>query len=514
MRGHGAFLCVARFHSNANIFGGLVIAFTRRVILTAGAAAAGAYVSRRISSNGPTLDGVEMIIPEGGGNTLNDASRLSQTPIHKHVIVREKPGDALLSALRTELRAATSANRPVNVAAARHSMGGQSIPRGGHAITFEIPWVEPGDGIYRVHAGARWRDVIAALHPVGLAPKVMQANNDFGIGATFSVNAHGWATPHGPMGSTVRSLKILLADGSHISASATENSDIFAAAMGGYGLFGIITELEVEAAQSELYEPTFQSMHADNFSEAFQNAVLQVPMAYGRLNVDRSGFFSDALLLTYRPSVGEISDLSPPSVALTSLKRQIFRSQTTNEWAKRRRWGVETGLGPLISGPISRSALMNESVNALLRQSDPNRTDIIHEYFVTPERFNEFLVACREIIPGSYQELLNVTLRWVEQDSASVLSYAPRGSRIASVMSFSQEMTARAEADMASMTRRLIDAVLALGGSYYLPYRPHATVEQFVKGYPRATEFVKLKRDLDSGLLFRNALWDNYLSDM
>ena len=175
--------------------------------------------------------------------------------------------------------------------------------------------------------------------------------------------------------------------------------------------------------------------------------------------------------------------------------------------------GGETGIGASLQGAASRSSLMNEPVMTL-DDRDPTRTDILHEYFVTPDRFADFLATCRAIIPDSYQELLNITLRWVEQDSTALLSYAPDGPRIASVLLFSQEMTARAEADMAWMTARLIDAVHAIGGSYYLPYRPHATVEQFRQGYGRAAEFVALKRQYDPGLLFRNALWDKYLGDI
>jgi hypothetical protein len=142
------------------------------------------------------------------------------------------------------------------------------------------------------------------------------------------------------------------------------------------------------------------------------------------------------------------------------------------------------------------------------------RTDISHEYFVAPERFNDFLIACRENIPNSYRELLDITLCWLEQDPVSILSYAPLGPRIAATLSFSQEMTERAEADMTAMTRRLIDAVHGIGGSCYLPYRPHATAAQFTKGYSRAPEFATLKRGIDPNLLFRNALWDGYMSEL
>ena len=114
------------------------------------------------------------------------------------------------------------------------------------------------------------------------------------------------------------------------------------------------------------------------------------------------------------------------------------------------------------------------------------------------------------MIPQSYQELLNVTLRYVAADPDAMLSYAPVP-RIAAVMLFSQEMTARAEADMARMTQSLIDRVLDIGGSYYLPYRLHATGTQFARAYPGATAFAAQKRALDPRLILRNALWDKYL---
>ena len=150
---------------------------------------------------------------------------------------------------------------------------------------------------------------------------------------------------------------------------------------------------------------------------------------------------------------------------------------------------------------------------ATLDDRDPLRTDILHEYFVSPDRFAEFVALCQEIIPSSFQELLNITLRFVDTDRDSVLAYATEP-RIAAVMLFSQEKTMRAEADMARMTARLIDGVLAIGGTYYLPYRPHASVAQFQQGYPRVAEFLQVKRETDPSLTFRNGLWHNYLSKL
>jgi FAD/FMN-containing dehydrogenase len=344
----------------------------------------------------------------------------------------------------------------------------------------------------------------------------MQSNNDFGVASTFSVNAHGWAVPFGPAGSTVRRMKLLTADGDLIACSRHENAELFRLAMGGYGLFGILTELELEMVPNVLLDPSFREMPAGELGPAFADALSgdsTIQMAYGRLNVDRDSFFSDGLLITYRPADDQTDiPAAQGSGFVSRMSRHMFRAQLGNEPAKRIRWGIETTLAQAISGTATRNSLLNEPV-VTLDDRDPDRTDILHEYFVSPKSFPAFIEACREVIPASYQELLNVTLRFVAADRESVLSFAP-GPRIAAVMLFSQEMTARAESDMRRMTQALIERVVANGGAYYLPYRPHASRDQFVRAYPRAREFAAAKRRHDPGLIFRNNFWDGYFAEL
>ncbi|MEM9970956.1 MAG: FAD-binding protein, partial [Pseudomonadota bacterium] len=163
---------------------------TRRSLLLAGGAALGYGAGRFWAPEVSRLDGVPRLEPPTDPTLsiqplmLDDASQLMATPIHVH----KRPtahGDALVEAFRAELAAARADNRPVCVSAARHSMGGQSIPRGGHAITVDDAWIEldAAAGIYRANGGARWRDVINALDPMGFSPAVMQSNHDFGIAA-------------------------------------------------------------------------------------------------------------------------------------------------------------------------------------------------------------------------------------------------------------------------------------------------------------------------------------------
>ncbi len=490
----------------------------RRTLLFAVGAFAGGWAARRYGAALPSRDGTRPIGGPGGESTLNDASGLSETPIFRHVVLRDDPGEALVAAIRAEIAAARAAGRPVNVGAARHSMGGQAIPRDGHALSLDNGWIVPdtANARMRVHAGARWSQVIAALDPLGFGPRVMQSNHDFGVAATFCVNAHGWPVREGPMGATVRGFDMVLPGGDLVRCSRTENAGLFGMSMGGYGLTGAITAMEIDIAPNLRLEPRFEEMPAADFAARFMAAVddPDVNMAYGRLNVDRARFFESALLVTYRPATDQ-SGLPPArgSTTLSRLARHVYRAQLGREPVKRFRWWTETDLGPRFArGPVTRNSLINEPV-LTLDDRDPTRTDILHEYFVAPERFGDFLDVCRRVIPASYQEFLNVTLRFVDTDAESWLSYAPVP-RIAAVMSFSQEMTARAEADMARMTRDLIDGIAGIGGAYYLPYRPHAQLDQFARAYPRAAEFAAAKRRLDPAGIFRNNLWDRYLEPL
>ena len=79
-------------------------------------------------------------------------------------------------------------------------------------------------------------------------------------------------------------------------------------------------------------------------------------------------------------------------------------------------------------------------------------------------------------------------------------------------MLFSQEMSTRSELDMQRMTRALIERVLEIGGTYYLPYRLHASDDQFRRAYPTAEAFVNSKRRIDPDLIFRNRMWDQYMA--
>ncbi|MEZ5877945.1 MAG: FAD-binding oxidoreductase [Tepidamorphaceae bacterium] len=495
------------------------MSLTRRTVLFAAGAAAGVAGAKWLGGSPVTGTAYPPAVDAAGKTVLNDASLLNPTPVAKHITINADPTAELIAQLRVELAEAKAAGRPFVASAARHSMGAQSLARDATALTLDQTWIEPDTaaGTYRVAAGARWGEIIRRLDEAGFSPKVMQSNNDFGIASTFAVNAHGWPVPHSAFGSTVRSLRLMRHDGEVITCSRTQNADQFNLAMGGYGLNGVIIDLDVEMVPNKRLIPTYETMAGVDFGTRFVEALKadeRIEMAYGRLDITLERFFDEALLITYVPADDQ-SDLPAASGSgfISKASRPLFRHQVDSDTVKGFRWFLETEINPVLSsGGVTRNSLMNEPV-ITLDDRDPTRTDILHEYFVPPERFGEFVAACKDVIPSSYQQLLNITLRFVDTDTDSVLAYA-RGPRIAAVMLFSQEMTVRGEADMARMTSALIERTLDIGGTYYLPYRLHADQAQFERGYPRAGVFVSGKREADPDLMFRNALWDRYMAHM
>jgi FAD/FMN-containing dehydrogenase len=444
---------------------------SRRQLLAAGAVGAALLSQARQGRSAPGA-------PKPQPVTLNDASRLNPTPVAHNITVPVSDDRRIVAELRSVLKEAAADKRPLCMGGARHSMGGQSLPRDGFATALTAVTIEPDtqNRQYRVRAGTRWRDVIAALDPLGFSVAVMQSNSDFSVGGTLSVNAHGWPVRYGPFCSTVKSFRLLLADGSLVTCSRSENEELFRLVVGGYGLFGIIVDADVEMVENTQMLPTFAVMPAASVADRFIMAATEpgVRMAYGRLSVAREDFLQQGFVVSYRPAaaLGKRPPTAQRNKAYSFVSRTLFRSQIGSERGKSARWYAETVLLPRAANrPITRNSILSYPVS-VLAETDPRRTDILHEYFLPADRFEDFLKACRMLIPPS-QDLLNVTLRYVDADKDALLAFAP-APRIAAVMLFNYAATQDADMAMQQMTEQLIDAVLALGGSFYLPYRLHA----------------------------------------
>jgi FAD/FMN-containing dehydrogenase len=115
----------------------------------------------------------------------------------------------------------------------------------------------------------------------------------------------------------------------------------------------------------------------------------------------------------------------------------------------------------------------------------------------------------RKIFKQYGVDVVNVSIRHTMPDHGSFLTWAPE--EVFAFGIYYKQGTAEQEKTMVgTWTRELIDAVLSVGGRYYLPYQLHATQEQFHRAYPRANELFAVKQQVDPTNRFRNKLWDKY----
>ena len=454
------------------------------------------------------------IVPTPPGK-INDASRLDETSVAKiwKIPADEKAAEAQLAGL---LQFARTNHLKVSIAGARHSMGGHVIYPDGIVIDmlpFNRMELDGTNLVLHVQAGARWSEVIPFLNAHGLSVEVMQSNDDFSIGGSLSVNCHGWQFNRPPIDCTVQSFRLMLADGTIVKCSRTENPELFSLVLGGYGLFGIILDADLRVVPNEKYKIERVTVPAADYAKMLAgktSATNDVAMVYGRLRVTQKDFLQDGILNIFHrlPASNFLaSALGEPKSR--NLQRMIFRGGVGSDYGKELRWDAEKYFSAVFSGDIfERNAILYEP-SGWFSDHSTNTTDILVECFVPPAQFEPLLVELRKIIPGNRADLLNATVRDINRDDDSFLGYADKN-MISLVMLFSQVRDAQGEEKMSKLTQEIVAAALRHDGRYYLPYRLHATPEQFNAAYPQAKKFFKLKRKYDPDELFQNEFYLKY----
>jgi FAD/FMN-containing dehydrogenase len=442
---------------------------------------------------------------------VDDASRLNRTKVAGDQVLAEKQLQQLLLRARSE-------NLPVSIAGARHSMGGHTIAPGGIVVqmdSFSHMSLNIAADILTVGSGTLWSEVLAYLDQHNRSVAVMQSNDSFTVGGSLSVNCHGWQVGRSPFVSTVESFRLMTADGEIRNCSRSENPELFSLAAGGYGLFGVILDVRLHVVPNERYRVERAIFPAENYEKEFAERVEASPdaaMAFGRLCVvpGERTFLREAILTSLHRDPtpdGSIPSMSP--IKDGGITRAIYRSSIGSDYGKSLRWIAEKNIATAIFGShFSRNQVLHNGVDRLQERS-ADRVDILHESFVPKGKLAAFLDRLRSIIPRHDVDLLNVTVRSISRDRDTVLRYA-EGDMFALVFLFNQPLSPDADRKLEAATSEIIDAALDLGGSYYLPYRLHATGEQFGRAYPRAREFFERKSAYDPSGLFQNGFSKKY----
>lgn len=395
-----------------------------------------------------------------------------------------------------------------------HSAGGQSFAEGALMVDVRgldrVLAFDPEAGTIRLQAGATWAAVTAACEPHRLGPPTKQEFETFTIGGSLAANAHGKSIDHGPLIAGVRSLRLLTADGEIVRASREENAELFRAAIGGYGLLGVVLEATLDLVEDRPVENTERVMLdieplLDRYLERVAHRD-RTPLCYGFLDRDfRRGFF---VAYTYadgspKRSLHELGRHEPPPALFNALVALQRRSALVRGHVLRVLWAGTRGRELTLR---SRRLLLWDEPPAALSGT------VLQKYIVPVGRFKAFVGRAGQVVRrhGNSLPLLSPHFRFIPGGDEALLPLAPSDSACLILSHLTRPGDRSWRQTFERATGELLEACLDEGGRHYLTFDSVASREQLVRAYPRWDEFVELKRRVDPRGLFTNRFFEQY----
>ncbi len=456
------------------------------------------------------------------GGFANDASHFNKTAVYGVVKIANE------NDIREPLKIARENNLKITCAGQQHSMGGQTFTHGGLVLDlrdFNRIKLEKEHKLVNLQSGARWWQLQQLLDKESLSVKSMQSINIFSIGGSLSVNGHGIDPMPGPFAPTVRAMRVMLSNGEVVKTTQTENPELFRHVLGGYGLFGVILDVDLDVVDNEIYSRQAVYMDYKDYPAYYRNKMENkddIGLVFGRLSVSPRSFLRETAVHVYSKAKfdGPLPPLMPAKYEW--LSRLIINFSKTGGTGRWLRWTLEKFVEPSLHQCITRNQAMNQRDAVCLASRNEemyddmaylkNRlrdSDILQEYFIPNDRMPEFVDDLRAVVQRDKANLLNVTIRTVHKDTVTALPYAKQD-MFSFVLYFNVGFNDRDNEILERTTADLIDTAEKAGGTYYLPYQLFYSKEQLRKAYPEIDEFFAAKRKYDPTGLFSNKFYEKY----
>ena len=414
-----------------------------------------------------------------------------------------------------ELQNTIKNSEKVSIGGGRFSMGGQTASNGTTHIDLRnlnkiIAFSAEGKTI-KVEAGIRWCDIQKFVDQHDLSVKIMQTYANFTVGGSLSVNCHGRYIGLGAVILSVRSIEVILADGTLDFCSPTDNSELFYACVGCYNAVGVIATVEFDLAENLPVKRIFKKLKRDEYLSFFSKKVSK-----NKNVIFHNGDIYPPQYKNIRAVSWVLTDDKPtvrtrlmPLAGAYPLERYFINAFSKSDFGKWRREHIIDPLVYLKTKIHWRNYEAGYDVLELEPNSRKNSTYVLQEYFVPIANFDAFTSLMAEIFQRHKVNVINISIRHAEKDTGSLLAWA-KEEVFAFVVWYKQYTNEVEKGKVSVWTRELINASISQNGSYYLPYQAHATKEQFHQAYPNATKLFELKSNLDPTFKFRNVLWDTY----
>jgi FAD/FMN-containing dehydrogenase len=424
--------------------------------------------------------------------------------------------------LQSAVRLARSEGLPLSVCGGRHSMGGQQFcTRGLLADLTALNRVIDLDaerGLITVEAGIDWPALVGHVawanagqtQAWGIVQKQTGADR-LTLGGALAANIHGRGLRFTPIVGDVEEFTIVDPAGSLVRCSRTLNSELFALAIGGYGMFGPIATITLRLARRHKVERRVSIGCIDQLPELFDRRVRE-GYEYGDFQFatdpQSREFLQAGVFSCYRP-IEVHTPIPEPQNRLTERDwRRLLLLAHTNKsraFAEYARHYMSTDGQVYWSDTHQLAEYLDGYHEDLDRQlaAPIKGSEMISELYVPRPRLPSFMASVREDARQFGFDIIYGTVRLIERDDETVLAWA-REPWACVVFNLHVDHTPDGVARAAGHFRRLIDRALEQDGSYYLTYHRWATAGQARAAHPRLTEFLHRKNLNDPDGVFQS----------
>ena len=338
------------------------------------------------------------------------------------------------------------------------------------------------------------------------------------MGGAVAANGHGRGLRFQPIVQDVESFTLVDSDGQVHECSRSSNTDLFSAAIGGYGLFGVITSVRLRLQPGHRLERVVEVFDVEGLPDAIRSRI-DDGFTYGDFQYmtdESSGdFLRRGVFSCYRPT-----DDAPPSggSANVTLSNEdwtkliylahVDKARAFEEYA---RFYAGTSGQTYDSDDFQMSTYIDGyhgALDAATRAASPG-SETITELYVPVEALAGFMDAAGKVLIAHGSNVIYGTVRLIEPEHETLLNWAAR-QYACIVFNLHVDHTPHEIQDVADALRGLIEVALSLGGSYFLTYNRFATGEQLARAYPQFPRFLERKRRMDPDQIFSSDWYDHY----
>jgi FAD/FMN-containing dehydrogenase len=433
-----------------------------------------------------------------------------------------------LEGVRNAIRAAQKEEHAVCISGARHAMGGQQFLQDGLMIDTRrmnrVLGFDMEKGHIEVEAGIQWPQLLSHIvnSQKGRERQWTFAQKQTGadkltIGGSLAANVHGRGLKLPPFIGDVESFRLLTAGGELVNCSRSDNAELFRLAIGGYGLFGLVTSVTLRLVERRKLERVVEVRSIEGLSKAFAERIRD-GFVYGDFQyaIDETSpdFLSRGVFSCYRP----VDPATPVPAHQKELhERDWVELLTLAHHAKGEAFRRYAGFYLQTNGQIywsdeAQMSVYPEHYHRALDQrvgAQVRATEAITEIYCERDYLEPFMAEVRDYASRSKVEIIYGTIRLIEQDRESFLPWARRPYACV-IFNVHVEHTTSGLIKAGDVFRRLIDIGIKNGGSYYPTYNRYALRRQVEACHPRLQEMLKLKRKYDEKELFQSEWYRHY----